>query len=92
MSMMRRCSLILWWLLWRLRLARNGSRLLCRLGLYHEYQPGVCGWCGFAHSPHGQSPLSSFTPQRLTFARSERLKPLERARTRTSNMRIRETY
>lgn len=26
------------------------SRLLCRMGKYKQYQPGVCGYCGEKHT------------------------------------------
>ena len=39
-----------WWTaINRLGLNRPYSRLLCRLGIYQQYQPSVCGWCGKRH-------------------------------------------
>lgn len=35
--------------LWALGIMVRWNRLLCRLGRYHQYQPGVCGWCGDPH-------------------------------------------
>jgi hypothetical protein len=42
------------WCMWTaaindLGLNRPYSRMLCRLGIYTQYQPGVCGWCGERH-------------------------------------------
>lgn len=32
------------------------NRLLCRLGVYYQYQRGVCGWCGRPHvKPRGRN-------------------------------------
>lgn len=40
----------LWWgVINGLGLNRPYSRLLCKLGIYHQYQPGVCGYCGKRH-------------------------------------------
>lgn len=40
---------VFWGILWALRLGWPYSRLLCRLGRYTQYQPGVCGYCGKRH-------------------------------------------
>jgi len=36
-------------LLYAIGLGRAFNTFLCRLGCYHQYQPGVCGWCGARH-------------------------------------------
>lgn len=38
-----------WRALHFVRLGRPVSRLMCRMGVYRQYQPGVCGWCGKRH-------------------------------------------
>jgi hypothetical protein len=38
-----------WKVINALSLHRPVSRLLCRLGVYTQYRPGVCGWCGERH-------------------------------------------
>ena len=43
---------ILYPILFSVRLGRTYNRLKCWLGIYHQYQPGFCGWCGKPHIRH----------------------------------------
>jgi hypothetical protein len=41
---------MVWWTIINgLGFNRPYSRLLCRMGRYAQYQPGVCGYCGERH-------------------------------------------
>ncbi len=40
---------LFWRVLILLRLRVLMQRLICRSGRYHQYQPGMCGWCGKPH-------------------------------------------
>ena len=41
--------MILYPILFRLGLGWPYNRLKCKLGIYHQYQIGLCGFCGKAH-------------------------------------------
>ena len=46
---MKQRTLRFWMIVNALGLNRPVSKLICRSGRYHQYQTGVCGWCGKPH-------------------------------------------
>jgi hypothetical protein len=42
-------DVLLYKVLYFIHLGGPFNRLICRLGIYKQYQPGVCGWCGGQH-------------------------------------------
>ena len=46
---MSKLEIVLYKVLFALGLGWKYNQLKCKLGIYHQYQLGICGYCGKKH-------------------------------------------